>query len=119
MAHFEAINPTWTKSAWLLICVGPVGEIILAGSSGILVDFANELGLRPEDIGMGTASEPTPHGFYEWRGTVSYDGLDGIDYWTNSFRIISPEHALRLLHLKEPDDDTATPTPGQAGLLDF
>jgi hypothetical protein len=84
--HHEAMMPSWTRSAWALILVSDgMGDTIVAGSFGIWSDV-QEIGNNPAEIGLpydieATGSAP---GFYLWEGTVSFDGLDGIDYDGNA-----------------------------------
>jgi hypothetical protein len=80
--HFEAMNPTrlWPVWALIAVCQGGGAALVLAACDE-LQDDLSELGSSASELCL---THPEEQGFYLWKGTGFYDGLDGVDYEVNT-----------------------------------
>lgn len=109
--HPEAITAASSHAVWALIFVGANKRSFIVASCWAIELEVSELGHDPDDIGISpSVDEP---GFYLWRGSCEFDGLDGVEYTEGSITPLDYPAALAQMALHEdspPDRDAEDPT---------
>ena len=95
----EAVSAPTSHPAWALILKGPNGVATVVASSVAVSNDVVDISPVCEDLGIPAPPHP---GFWLWKGTSWFDGLDGTGLKTESLEPLSFKGAAARMSMHEP-----------------